>query len=189
MPGDDNDNIAKLAEGELLQSLRQIRDYLRDDCKKKWDRVLPFCDLLFDRWEKAEYLGFGQGSSIYDSSMVFGAVKVGEFTWIGPYTILDGSGGLTIGSYCSISAGVQIYSHDSVKWATSGGHAEYEYQPVNIGDRCYIGPNTIVVKGANIGDGCIIGAQSLVNRDIPAGARAWGSPVKIMNNLDDINGY
>jgi acetyltransferase-like isoleucine patch superfamily enzyme len=186
MPRDDM--IANLPDERLLQLLQEIRNYLREDCKTKWDRTLPFCDLLFDRWEKAEYLGFGHGSSIYDSSMVFGEVKVGESTWIGPNTILDGSGGLTIGSYCSISAGVQIYSHDSVKWAVSEGKAEYEYQPVSIGERCYIGPSTVIVKGVSIGDGCVIGAQSLVNRDIPSGSQAWGSPVKItgdINKMDD----
>jgi acetyltransferase-like isoleucine patch superfamily enzyme len=182
-----NNMIADFPDEKFLQLLQELRNYLRDDCRTKWDRVLPFCDLLFDRWEKAEYLGFGHGTSIYDSSIVFGEVKVGEFTWIGPNVILDGSGGLVIGSYCSISAGVQIYSHNSVQWAVSGGKAEYEYQPVSIGDRCYIGPNSIIIKGVNIGDGCVIGAQSLVDRDIPAGSRAWGSPVKIIADLDGNN--
>ncbi len=178
-----DDLLAGLSEKKFLQLLQEIRNRLRDDCRKKWNRVLPFADLLFDRWEKAAYLGFGPGSSIYDSSMVIGEVKVGASTWIGPHTILDGSGGLSIGSYCSISAGVQIYSHDSVQWAVSGGKAEYEYQPVSIGDRCYIGPNTVIVKGVNIGDGCVIGAQSLVDRDIPAGSRAWGRPAKVMSDV------
>ena len=182
-----NDMSADFSDERFLQLLREQRNYLRDDCRTMWNRVLPFCDLLFDRWEKAEYLGFGHGSSIYDSSIVFGDVKVGDSTWIGPNTILDGSGGLAIGSYCSISAGVQIYSHDSVQWAVSGGKAEYEYQPVIIGDRCYIGPNAIIVKGVSVGDGCVIGAQSLVDRDIPAGSRAWGTPVKIRGNLDGVD--
>ena len=50
-------------------------------------------------------------------------VTVGAGTWIGPNTLLDGTGGLSIGASCSISAGVQIYTHDSVMWALSGGTA------------------------------------------------------------------
>ena len=61
--------------------------------------------------------------------------------------MLDGSGGLEIGSNCSISCGVQIYSHDTVAWALSGGKEEYEYEKTSIGDSCYIGPNTIIQKG------------------------------------------
>jgi acetyltransferase-like isoleucine patch superfamily enzyme len=33
--------------------------------------------------------------------------------------------------------------------------------------------------GVTIGDRAVIGANSLVNRDIPAGARAFGSPARL----------
>lgn len=146
----------------------------------QWQRCLPFADLLVDRWEKAKALGFSEGVSIYDSSYVFGDVKVGAHTWIGPFTILDGSAGLTIGSHCSISAGVQIYTHDSVHWAVSGGKVPYEYAPVAIGDNCYIGPNAIIAKGVTIGSGSIIGAGSLVLHSIPANSKAYGSPCRVV---------
>lgn len=143
-------------------------------------RSLPFGDYISDRWEKARLLGFGEGSSIYDSSLVLGDVKVGCHTWIGPFTVLDGSGGLQIGDYCSISAGVQIYTHDTVKWATTRGAANPETEPVTIGDCCYIGPHTVIAKGVSVGDGCVIGANSFVNLDMPAHCRAWGSPCRIV---------
>lgn len=93
----------------------------RREIKNKWNRVLPFGDYISDRHEKAIFLGFGSGTTIYDSSLVFGEVSVGQNTWIGPFTSLDETGVLTIGDNCSISAGVQIYTHDTVQWATSGG--------------------------------------------------------------------
>jgi acetyltransferase-like isoleucine patch superfamily enzyme len=148
--------------------------------RAKWQRDLPLDEMLFDRWERAWDLGFGEGTSIYHNSYVYGDVRVGENTWIGPFTILDGSGGLTIGSNCSISAGVQIYTHDTVKWAVSGGKAGYERAPVSIGDRCYIGPNTVIGKGVRIGRRCVIGANSYVNRDVPAQRIAWGTPCRIV---------
>lgn len=147
---------------------------------KRWRRTLPFGDYVVDRWEKARILGFGEGTSIYDSSLVIGNVTVGRGTWIGPFTVLDGSGGLTIGSYCSISAGVQVYTHNSVQWAISGGEANYPQAPTSIGDNCYIGPQTIISMGVTIGDGCVIGAQSLVLEDIPPGSKACGSPCRIL---------
>lgn len=144
--------------------------------KKSFNRVLPVNELFTDRWEKAQFLGFGEKTSIYDSSIVLGNVKVGKNTWIGPFTILDGSGGLEIGSNCSISAGVQIYSHDSVNWATSGGKKEYEYGSVKIGDNCYIGPNAIISRGITIGSGTVIGANSFVNKSFPDNSRIAGNP-------------
>lgn len=163
----------------LWEGLRAFLAERRSDVAARFRRSLPFGDYVSDRWDKAASLGFGEGTSIYDTSHVFGDVTVGANTWIGPFTILDGSGGLAIGSNCSISAAVQIYSHDTVKWAHSGGSAPYEYAPTSIGDNCYIGPNTVVAKGVNIGNGAVVGANSLVLHDIPAGATAVGSPARV----------
>jgi len=164
----------------LLSQLKAFWQQRRSDVDAKFKRTLPFADYIVDRWEKANILGFGEGASIYDSVLVIGDVKVGAKTWIGPFVILDGSGGLEIGTYCSISAGVHLYSHDTVKWAVTGGIAEYEYAPTRIGNNCYIGPHTVVAKGVTIGDGCIIGANSVVLSSIPANSKAAGSPCRIL---------
>lgn len=146
--------------------------------KAKFNRVLPSNELFTDRWEKAKYLGFGKGTSIYDSSLVIGDVKVGGNTWIGPFTILDGSGGLEIGDNCSISASVQIYSHDSVQWAISGGKESLGYAKTKIGNNCYIGPGTIISKGIAIGDGVLVGANSFVNQNLLSHKKYAGNPAK-----------
>ncbi len=164
-------------------SIVDLHKKLRDEIMGRWKRCLPFNEELFDRWERARFLKFGEGSNIYDTSLVIGDVKVGENTWVGPFTILDGSGGLTIGSFCSISSGVQIYTHDSVKWALSGGKEDYEYNPVEIGDCCYIGPLTVITKGSTIGHHCLIGANSLVNTNIPENSIAIGSPCRIIGKV------
>jgi acetyltransferase-like isoleucine patch superfamily enzyme len=164
----------------LEELVRELFGRLRERTRARFSRVLPSGDYVSDRWEKARYLGFGEGTSIYDSSVVIGDVRVGRNTWIGPFTVLDGSGGLEIGDFCSISAGVQLYTHDTVRWALSGGEAQPERRPTKIGSRCYVGPHTIVAKGVTIGDGCVIGASSLVLDDIPAGSKAYGTPCKIV---------
>ncbi len=162
--------------------IEQMKKFFYDQRSKMYNthkRVLPFGDYLNDRWEKAKFLGFGEGSSVYDNVIIFGDVCVGHNTWIGPNVVLDGSGGLEIGSYCSLSAGVQIYSHDSVAWAISGGKSDYEYAKTVIEDNCYIGPNVIIQKGVVIGEGAIIGANSFVNKNIPPHSKAYGTPAKI----------
>jgi acetyltransferase-like isoleucine patch superfamily enzyme len=174
----------------VLKLLFRRYEKLRNRMRQRWQRDLPFDELLFDRWERAKSLGFGEGSSIYHNSYIYGKVKVGGNTWIGPYTLLDGSGGLVIGEYCSISAGVQIYTHDTVKWALSGGKAEYERAPVMIGNCSYVGSHTIVSKGVTIGDHCVIGACSFVNRDIPPYTVAFGIPCRPAGrvNIDENGG-
>jgi acetyltransferase-like isoleucine patch superfamily enzyme len=163
----------------LLQQLRDFWVWRRREVHARYKRTLPLGDYVVDRWVKAAELGFGEGTSIYDSALVLGDVRVGRDTWIGPGVVLDGSGGFSIGSHCSISAGVQIYSHDSIRWAQSGGSAEYEYAATSIGNNSYIGPQTVVARGVHIGSGCVIGACSLVLSDIPDGAIAFGTPCRI----------
>lgn len=153
----------------------------RSAVKVKYNRVLSMNETLTDRWEKARFLGFGKGSSVYDSALIFGDVKVGENTWIGPFTVLDGSGGLQIGRNCSISAGVQIYTHDSVKWAVSGGKEQYEYAPVVIEDHCYIGPNVVIARGVTLGKGSVVGCNSFVNQSFPPNSKIGGTPAKLLD--------
>lgn len=172
-----------MESADLLAAMKQLYAERSAEVRGRWERSLPFADHVVDRWERARELGFGEGASIYDSALVFGDVRVGAQTWIGPGTVLDGSGGLSIGRTCSISAGVQIYTHDSVRWALSGGSAGYERSPVAIGDHCYIGPMSLITMGVTIGRHCLVGANSIVNKDLPDNAIAFGSTCRIVGRV------
>ncbi len=162
----------------LAEEMRALYHILRQQMKEKWDRDLPFQELITDRWERARNLGFGEGTSVYQSAYIMWDVKVGEHTWIGPNVLIEGRAPVRIGNYCSISAGVQIYTHDSIRWALSGGKAPYEVAPVTIGDNCHIGACTIILKGVEIGHHCVIGAASLVNRSLKPYTIAFGIPAR-----------
>ncbi len=172
-----------IREQKVLGWLLRIIQILFNGKREKFNRGLPVGELLFDRWEKAKSLGFGEGTNVYDSSIIFGDVKVGKNCWIGPFTILDGSGGiLKIGDNCNISAGVQIYTHDTID------RVIYSYdikkENTKIGNNVYIGPNVIISKGVTIGDYVVIGANSFVNKDIPNNSKAFGTPIKIQGRID-----
>ena len=163
--------------------LRIVREFLSAlSVRKKVDfnRRVSVGDLLTERSDNAAMYGFGEGTTMYDNVLVLGEVKVGRQTWIGPNCILDGSGGsLEIGDWCSISAGVQIYTHNTVKRSISLGVEPIEYAPTKIGHGVYIGPNAVIQMGVSIGDKAIIGASSFVNRDVPSNSKAFGSPARI----------
>jgi len=154
---------------------RKLQRRLQLQKMTEFKRRVSLGDLVTDRWENAREYGFGEGTSMYDNVLVIGDVKVGKNTWIGPNVVLDGSAGLTIGDNCTICAGVQIYSHDSVKWALSGGEAPYERTPTHIGSNVFIGPNAVIARGVTIGDGAAIGALTFVNKSVPENGKLAGS--------------
>ena len=170
---------------EMLKLVRQFLHELSHRKKDQFDRRVSVGDLLTERGDNAAMYGFGEGTTMYDNVLVLGDVKVGRNTWIGPDCILDGSGGgLEIGDYCSISAGVHIYSHDTVHWSLSGGKLPVRRKPVRIGERVYIGPHSIVVAGVTVGRKSVIGANSFVNRDVAEGAFVAGSPAVVVGRVE-----
>jgi len=180
-------NREKLLSGEEIRdfhkNLSELHHTLGQGFMEQFNRSLPFNDELFDRWDRAKKLGFGEGSSIYDSSYVFGKVKVGTNTWIGPFTIIDGSGELKIGDHCTISAAVHIYTHDNIGKTLTAGKQPIEHNPVFIGNCTYVGPQTVITKGVTIGDYCIIGAGSFVNTSLASFSVAYGTPAKVIGTV------
>jgi len=165
---------------DLIAQLRAAYRFLQARKRREFDRHVPFGDLVSERSEIAAAYGFGDGTTCYDNVIILGNVTVGRHTWIGPNVILDGRGGLAIGDFVSVSAGVQIYTHDSVAWSLSGGAKPMPTSPTTIGSRVYIGPNTVIQRGVVIGDGSVIGAMSYVDSSIPAGMKAWGVPARVI---------
>ncbi|MBP5655300.1 MAG: acyltransferase [Clostridiales bacterium] len=156
----------------------------RDEMKEKYNRVLPSGELIFNRFDKSEYLNCKEGSSIYDTSVVMGDVRVGEHVWVGPYTLLDGSAApLTIGDNTTIDSGVMIYTHDSTKNYVSGGVNPFDKGEVRIGSNTVIGSTSIITCGVTIGDHCVVGANSFVNKDVPDYSIAAGSPARIIGKV------
>ncbi|HYG52193.1 MAG TPA: acyltransferase [Flavobacteriales bacterium] len=167
----------------LFNELNHLHDLFSKAFKNQFDRSLPFSEEMFDRWERAKKLNFGEGTSVYDSAFIFGTVNVGKNCWIGPFTIVDGSGGLNIGDNCTISAGTHIYTHDNVKKTLSGGKLPMEHAPVTIGTCTYIGPQCMVVKGITIGKHCLVASNSFVSRNLPDFSIAAGNPAKIIGKV------
>ena len=167
-----------MSPDDLLAQLHHLDAALREDKRERWQRDLPFDELVFDRWERARSLGFGADSSVYHNAYVYGDVEIGESTWVGPFVLLDGVGGLTIGAHCSISAGVHIYTHDTVRWALSAGVEPRETAPVTIGDCTYIGSQAVITKGVTIGHQCVVGANSVVAADVESHSVVAGVPAR-----------
>ena len=87
---------------------------------------------------------------------------------------------IKIGNDVQITSGVTILTHGYDWSVLKGVYGEVlgSAGEVEIGNNCFIGMHTTILKGVHIGDNCIIGANSLVNKDIPSGWVAAGNPAK-----------
>lgn len=163
----------------LWEDLRALHKHLRSETRGKYRRINPFYEDLFEWKERGAYwLGEDSNVTIYNSATIVGDVSIGKNSWIGPFCSLDGTGGLVIGESCSISLGCQILSHDTVKWSLSGGAAPYEYAPIKIGNCCFLGVYSVVLKSVTIGDHCLIGAGAVVTKDVPSHSIVAGVPAR-----------
>lgn len=112
---------------------------------------------------------------------IVGEPVIGEGTWVGAFTLVDGSGGLTIGSGCDISSGVHIYTHSTARRCVSGrAYAHVDREPVRIGDHVFVGANATINMGVTIGDHAVVGAGAVVTSDVPAYTVVQGVPARPM---------
>lgn len=99
-------------------------------------------------------------------------------------TILDVAT-VKIGDNCQMAPNVAIYTAGHPVHPVSRNSA-YEYGiPVEIGNNCWIGGNTVILPGVHIGDNCVIGAGSVVTKDIPDWSIAAGNPCKVIRKITE----
>ncbi len=128
-----------------------------------------------------------------------GHIHIDRFVYIGDDTILSSHISIKIGYATLIAHGVQIFDNDShpthayqreIQFRRMlGDKSEYveleiKSEPVTIGKRCWIGLNSLILKGVTIGDNTIVAANSVVVSDLPAGVIAVGNPAKVVRKLN-----
>lgn len=124
---------------------------------------------------------------------VVGKPKIGKDTWIGAFTVIDGSGGLSIGDNCDISAGAQIYTHSTVKRCLNKNLSDAEHEidksPVTIGSNVHIGAGAIILKGCTIGDQCIIAAGAVLKEHtiVKSKSVVVGVPGRVIKGMAPAN--
>ena len=130
---------------------------------------------------------FGEGSFIMKRNYFMNAnlISIGKHSHVNTQCILDGRGGITIGSSVSISHRVNIMtgSHDYKSTNFQG-----IFKPIVIEDYAWIGVGATILQGVTIGRGAVVCAGAVVTKDVPAYAVVAGVPAKTIGsrpeNLD-----
>ncbi|MCD7738778.1 MAG: acyltransferase [Lachnospiraceae bacterium] len=76
---------------------------------------------------------------------------------------------ISIGEGTEFGPNVLVYDHDH-DFRCEGGlkKEKFRYSPVKIGQNCWIGANTVILRGSVIGDNSVIAAGSVVTGNVPA---------------------
>lgn len=113
-----------------------------------------------------------------------GFIKLGDNVEIGPYSILWGGGGITIGSDVHLGAHVHV---TSMEGAQVPADSEDPFKPlgidrkrVTIGSHVLICSNSVVVPGVNIGHHAMVAAGAVVVNDVPPYALVAGVPARVI---------
>lgn len=169
--------------GNLFNEINALRNELDLYIKQTYNRINPLNENLIDWKERGHWISGHRNNTIYESSTIIGDVKMGDNCWIGPFTILDGGGGLVIGNGVTIAANAMIYTHDTIKSTLSEGKMPYDYAPVTVEDYCFIGTQAIILRGAHIGNHSLIAANALVSGEYPPYSIIAGSPSTIIGQV------
>jgi acetyltransferase-like isoleucine patch superfamily enzyme len=122
----------------------------------------------------------GIASNAYNPhAWITGEPTIGEGCWIGAFTVIDGSGGLTIGRGVDVSCGAQIYTHSTARRCVSGRmYAHVDRRPTRIGDHVFIGANATILMGVDVGRHAVVAAGAVVASNVEPYSIVAGVPAR-----------
>ncbi len=109
-------------------------------------------------------------------------VRIGKDSSLNQGVIIDGYGGVNIGSgvriaaYTTINTADHEYKDSTMRIMDQG----YVCGAVNIGDDVWIGSHVCINKGVKVGTGSVIGSGSVVTKDVPPYSVAAGVPCRVI---------
>ncbi|HVL90001.1 MAG TPA: acyltransferase [Actinomycetota bacterium] len=145
-----------------------------------------------------------RGAEVY-ARKGYGRLRIGRWVWVGTGNALRcHEGNLTIGDKCVFGRKNTINAYMDVTIGADCIFADWIYitdfdhkfddlsmpirkqgivkSPVKIGEDCWFGEKTTVLRGVTVGRGCVIASHALVNRDLPPLSVAGGVPARVLKS-------
>jgi acetyltransferase-like isoleucine patch superfamily enzyme len=134
---------------------------------------------------KEAHISIGDNSiicwgAVITSTKVGGFVEIGANCSVNPYTILSGSGGITIGNdvriahHTIIMAANHIFDDPAVPIRTQG----VTRKGIKINDDVWIAAGCRILDGVEIGKGAVIAAGSVVTKNVAPYTVVAGIPAR-----------
>jgi acetyltransferase-like isoleucine patch superfamily enzyme len=139
----------------------------------------PLCGLKYIIIKENVSLGF---SGWFSQTREGATISIGYGTSIGDFFHFSADGPIHIGNECLFSYRVSVLSHRHIcgngSNPVTSGYAESK--PILIGNRCFIGCNSVILSGVTLGNNCVVGANSVVTKSFPDNSIIGGSPARLI---------
>jgi acetyltransferase-like isoleucine patch superfamily enzyme len=166
-----------------------------------------FWRALFNRWRRAlarvflHRIVFGERSGGHDRPCTRispstcieheEGLVLGDHVYIGPFNLLEASGGITLGEGVQVTSHCSIITHSSHRSMRLLGRAYVTNTqarpgwiegPVVIGAYSFIGPHSLIEAGTQLGRGTLVCAGSVVRGQHPDFAVLRGNPAQVVGD-------
>ena len=113
-----------------------------------------------------------------------GKIDIGEGVYMSGCTIYSVDS-ITIGKKTDIGSGCKIIDTDFHPLPYSQRHPveqldKAKHRPIVVGEGCFIGANSIILKGTTLGKNVVVGAGSVVCGTFPDNVIIAGNPARII---------
>lgn len=140
-----------------------------------------------------------------------GVIDIGDSVSVGPRSIISTSGGtvkvgsrtsffsdclisgaVTIGNDCLFANNVTVLSgthqirgsgtirENDAAWERSPDYRPFD--PISIGEDCWLGANAVILPGVSLGKGTVVGANAVVTKSFPDYAILGGVPARVIGS-------
>ncbi len=172
------------ADNIQIHETVEIGDNVKINCESiklgKFCKIGDNVEISCTSFESDSFLFMWKGVEVGRGGCygVNSTVKIGKGVGIFEDTIINPSESVEIGDYCGIGAEVMIWTHGAWLDITQGFPADFG--PVKIGDNVWLPARSVVLPHVTIGNNVVIGINSIINRSLPDGCFAAGSPCKVI---------
>lgn len=161
-------------------------------------RLKGYC-IIFSFPDSCIKMGWGNINSSFTSNMLGlwqrtiivarygGKIEIGDGFGISGTTIYS-TNSIKIGKNATIGANCKIIDNDfhplDPEQRRLNLNEKYTARaPITIGDNCFIGMNSIILKGTTLGNNVVVGAGSVVHGTFPDNCIIAGNPARIIKKI------
>ncbi|MGP9768030.1 acyltransferase [Halomonas sp. AOP13-D3-9] len=138
----------------------------------------------------------GQGTRIWQYSIVFEGAKIGADCNICAHTLIEGD--VIIGTSVTIKSGVYLWDGTRIEDRVFiGPNATFSndsfprskvyhkaFKGITVKQGASIGANATLLPGITIGTNSMVGAGAVVTQDVPENAVVVGNPAKVIRYIE-----